>query len=160
MTFHGVVPGMHAKPLGQITLSVIFGDEKNFRKESLSFVVVNFKSEYHAMFGWLAYAKFMPQPSYVYLKLKMLGPKGVITISGNLKRAEEIANLNTSMADASVAEVEFVAYKLAVDPSELPMVKKPTPESSFQLAKGTKKIQVHPSDPSKTTEIADDLDPK
>lgn len=45
MTFHGVAPSIFAKPLGQISLDVVFGKEKNFRKESLSFEVVDFKRE-------------------------------------------------------------------------------------------------------------------
>lgn len=151
---------MRANPLGQITLSVVFGNEKNYRKESLSFVVVDFRSGYHAFFGRSAYAKFMTRPCYVYLKLKMPGPKGVITVSGDPKRTEEIANFNASMADASVVKAEFAAYKLLVDPTEMPLAKKPAPGSSFQSSTGMKKIQVQLNDPSKTTEIADDLDPK
>jgi hypothetical protein len=35
---------------------------------------------YHAILGRLAYAKFMAMPNYTYLKLKIPGPKGIITI--------------------------------------------------------------------------------
>ena len=44
---------------------------------------------YHAILGRPAYVSFMARPCYVYLKLKMPGPKGVITITGNRQRAEE-----------------------------------------------------------------------
>ena len=37
MQFHGVVPGRKAKSLGQIALDVVFGSDKNFRKEKLTF---------------------------------------------------------------------------------------------------------------------------
>ena len=40
MSFHGVIPGKKAKSLGQITLDVVFGDSKNYRKEKLTFEVV------------------------------------------------------------------------------------------------------------------------
>ncbi len=91
MQFHGVVPGRKAKSLGQIALDVVFGSDKNFRKEKLTFEVVDFQSAYHAILGRPAYARFMARPCYVYLKLKMPGPKGVITITGNRQRAEEQA---------------------------------------------------------------------
>jgi len=83
MQFHGVIPGKKAKSLGQIALDVVFGTYKNFRKEKLTFEVVDFKSAYHAILGRPAYARFMARPCYVYLKLKMPGPKGVITVTGN-----------------------------------------------------------------------------
>jgi hypothetical protein len=89
MQFHGVILGKKAKSLGQIALDVIFGDSKNFWKEKLMFEVVDFHSAYHAILGRLAYARFMAHPCYMYLKLKMPGPKGVITITGNRQRAKE-----------------------------------------------------------------------
>jgi hypothetical protein len=83
MQFHGVIPGKKAKSLGQIALDVVFGDSKNFRKEKLTFEVVDFHSAYHAILGRSSYARFMARPCYVYLKLKMPEPKGVITVTGN-----------------------------------------------------------------------------
>ena len=87
MRFHGVIPGKKADSLGQITLDVVFGDEKNFRKEKLTFEVVDFHSAYHAILGRPAYARFMARPCYVYLKLKMPRPRGLITVIGNRQRA-------------------------------------------------------------------------
>lgn len=89
MQFHGGIPRKKEKSLGQIALDVRFGDEKNFRKERLTFEVVDFRSAYHIILGRPAYACFMARLCYVYLKLKMLGPNGVITVSGNRKIAEE-----------------------------------------------------------------------
>ena len=86
MSFYGVIPGKKAALLGQIALDVVFGDSKNFRKEKLTFEVVDFQSAYHAILGRPAYARLMAQTCYVYLKMKMPGPKGVITITGNQKR--------------------------------------------------------------------------
>lgn len=37
MQFHGVIPEKKAKSRGQIALDVVFGDEKNFQKEKLTF---------------------------------------------------------------------------------------------------------------------------
>ena len=78
-SFHGVAPGKRFQPLGQIELHVCFGTAANFRKEVLTFEVVGFRGSYHAILGRPCYAKFMAVPNYTYLKLKMPGPKGVIT---------------------------------------------------------------------------------
>ena len=57
--FHGVVPGKLAYPVGKIALEVAFGDDHDSRAEKLTFEVVKIKSPYHALFGQLAYAKFL-----------------------------------------------------------------------------------------------------
>ncbi|KAI5007613.1 hypothetical protein ZWY2020_054779 [Hordeum vulgare] len=87
--FHGIVPGKSAYPIGRVKLNVAFGTESNYRSKSLLFEVVKIKSPYHALFGRPVYAKFMARPCYVYLKLKMPGPKGPITIHGDRKIAQE-----------------------------------------------------------------------
>ena len=61
-------------------LPVTFGDQFNYRTETLTFEVVGFLGTFHAILGRPCYAKFMAIPNYTYLKLKMLGPCGVITI--------------------------------------------------------------------------------
>jgi len=48
--------------------------------ETLTFEVVGFHETYHAILGRPSYTKFMAVPNYTYLKLKMPGPDGVITI--------------------------------------------------------------------------------
>ena len=78
--FHGVVPGQQAVPLGQIDLPITFGDPVNYRMETLTFEVVGFHETYHAILGRPCYMKFMAVPNYTYLKLKMPGPHGVITV--------------------------------------------------------------------------------
>ena len=87
-TFHDIVPGKAVYPLSKISLAVVFGSESNFRKETLDFEVVDWKSQYHAILGRPAFARFMAVPHYAYLKLKMPGPRGVITISGSFIRSD------------------------------------------------------------------------
>jgi hypothetical protein len=77
--FHGVTLGKRVHPLGQIDLPVSFGTPDNFREEMLTFKVVGFRGAYHTILGQPFYAKFMAVPNYTYLKMKMSGPKGVIT---------------------------------------------------------------------------------
>ena len=115
MSFHGVIPGKKAESLGQIALDVVFGDSKHFRKEKLTFEVVDFQSAYHAILGRPAYARFMARPCYVYLKLKMPGPKGVITITSNRKKAEECFQKGSKIADSQITVVELEEYKKNAD---------------------------------------------
>jgi hypothetical protein len=42
--------------------------------------VVGFHETYHTILQCPCYVKFMAIPNYTYLKLKMLGPRGVITV--------------------------------------------------------------------------------
>ncbi|KAI5012942.1 hypothetical protein ZWY2020_025208 [Hordeum vulgare] len=161
MQFHGVVPGRKAKSLGQIVLDVVFGSDKNFRKEKLTLEVVDFQSAYHAILGRPAYARFMARPCYVYLKLKMPGLKGVITITGNRQRAEECMQQRSRIVDQQMAVLELDEYKKTVDPADLMHSKKPASESAFQSAGETKKVSIHPTDATANpTNISTTLDPK
>ena len=78
--FHGIIIGKQAMPLRQIDLPITFGDQFNYRTETLTFEVVGFPRTFHAILGRQCYAKFMAIPNYIYLKLKMSGPCRVITI--------------------------------------------------------------------------------
>ena len=49
--------------------------------------IADFLGTYHAILGQPCYAKFMAVPNYTYLKLKMPGSHGIITIGGNLQQA-------------------------------------------------------------------------
>ena len=49
--FHGIVPGKQAMPLGQIDLPIIFGDQFNYRIETLTFEVVGFPGTFHTNLG-------------------------------------------------------------------------------------------------------------
>ena len=86
-TFKGVIPGVEARCTGSITLEVVFGSPDNFRSEDLIFDIVPFRSGYHALLGHTAFARFNAVPHYAYLKLKMPGPRGVITVNGNMERS-------------------------------------------------------------------------
>ena len=85
--FKGVIPNVEARCTGSLTLEVVFGSRENFRSEDLIFDVVPFRSGYHALLGRTAFARFNAVPHYAYLKLKMPGPHGVITVNGNKERS-------------------------------------------------------------------------
>ena len=86
-TFKGVIPGVEASCIGSVTLEVVFGSPDNFRSEELIFDIVPFRSCYHTLLGRTAFAKFNAVPHYAYLKLKMPGPRGVITVNANTERS-------------------------------------------------------------------------
>ena len=86
-TFKGVIHGVEACCMGSITLEVVFGSPDNFRSKELIFDIVPFRSSYHALLGRTAFARFNAVPHYAYLKLKMSGPHGVITVNGNTERS-------------------------------------------------------------------------
>ena len=91
-TFKGVIPGPEARCTGSLVLEVVFGSPDNFRSEKLTFDIAPFRSGYQALLGRAAFACFNAVPHYASLKLKMPGPRGIITISGNIElslRAEE-----------------------------------------------------------------------
>jgi hypothetical protein len=87
LTFHGIMPGHSCTPLGKVQLEVLFGKKGNSRREPIWFEVVDISSPYHALLGRPALAKFMAVPHYAYLKMKLPGPRGVITVLGSFKKS-------------------------------------------------------------------------
>jgi len=158
--FHGIVPGRQANSMGMIVLKVTFGDETNFRTEDVAFEVVPFKSSYHAIFGRPAFARFMARPCYIYSKLKIPGPNGVITVHGNYKKAKECEAGNAILAEAVISAEELEQYKKEVDLSEMPAGKQPLPASAatFKAGEHSKKARLDDTDASKTTNVGTSLD--
>jgi hypothetical protein len=83
--FHEIVPRSANYPLVKIELDICFGNSGNFHGEKLEFEVMDWPSQYHAILGRPAFAKFMAVPHYAYLTLKILGPKGTITVQGSFE---------------------------------------------------------------------------
>ena len=154
---HRVVPGKQALPLGQIDLPVTFRTPSNFRKETLTFEVVRFKGSYHALLGRPCYAKFMAVPNYTYLKLKIPGPKGVITVSSTYERAlqcdEECVRYATALIESEQLLPYHVAWAGADHPKEAEKV-----EGSFVADKDSKEVVV--DDEGRAMQIGAELSPK
>ena len=106
-TFKGVIPGVEARCTGAITLEVVFGSPDNFRSEELIFDIVPFRSGYHALLGRTTFARFDAVAHYAYLKLKMPGPRGVITVNRNTERSLCTEEHTTALA----AEVQSGLFK-------------------------------------------------
>ena len=91
---------------------------------------------------------FYGSTMFVYLKLKMPGPKGVITVTGNRQKAEECFQKGSKTTDAQMAAVEFQEYQKSADLSDLLRAKKPATDSAFQSTGEMKPIHIHPTDPN------------
>jgi hypothetical protein len=106
LTFHGIMPGYSCTPMGRIKLEVLFGGKDNHHREPIWFEVVDLNSPYHALLGRPALAKFMAVLHYAYLKLKLPGPRGVITVTGCYKKSIECARASSKLAEALVVAEE------------------------------------------------------
>jgi hypothetical protein len=156
--FHGIIPRKRVQPLGQLDLPVCFGTPSNFRRETLMFEVVGFRGTYHAVLGRPCYAKFMAVPNYTYLKLKMSGPNGVITVGPTYRHAYECDVECVEYAEA-LAESEALIADLESLSKEAPDVKHHA--GNFEPAETVKSVPLDPSnDASKQIRIGSELDPK
>ena len=69
--------------MGKITLDVVFDTPENYRSEEIMFQVAPFGSGYHALLGRDTLTSFQVIPHYGYMKLKMPGPNGIITLASD-----------------------------------------------------------------------------
>ena len=99
---------------GSVTLKVVFGSPDNFRSEELIFDIVLFRSGYHALLGRTAFAKFNAVPHYAYLKLKMPGPRGVITVNGNTERSLRTEEHMAALAAEVQSSLSSQSLSLAI----------------------------------------------
>jgi hypothetical protein len=156
--FHGIIPEKRVQPLEQLDLPVCFGTPSNFRRETLTFEVVRFRGTYHAVLGRPCYAKFMAVSNYTYLKLKMSGPNGVITVGPTYRHAYECDVECVEYAEA-LAESEAVIADMETLSKEVPDAKRHA--GNFEPAEAVKFVPLDPSnDTSKQIRIGSKLDPK
>jgi hypothetical protein len=154
--FHRVVSRMEALPIVQIDLLVTFGDMQNFHTEMLTFEVVGFLGTYHAILERPAYMKFMAVPNYTYLKLKILGPKGIITIRPTYQCAYECDTECFQFAEA-IMRSERLRVEPRSEDQDVPELSKRA-ACSFEPAKDITDAVV--SDDGHTLRIETTLDPK
>ena len=84
----------------------------------------------------------MAVPIYTYLKLKMLGPRGVITVGTSFQRSYECEVECCGHATATVASEELVALQDEVT-EEAPNAKKSA--RSFESVEGSKEVLIDSS---------------
>jgi hypothetical protein len=150
-TFHGIVPGLSCAPMGKIRIDVMFGNRDNCRVENLMFEV----------------AIFMASTHVAYLKMKMPGPRGVISIIGDYKRLMACATAGSNLAETLIIAEEKKRLKRAVEIAEtvvagkaLPGMTNPNGSTSFQVGKDVKKVVLDELFPERHALIGAGLDPK
>src|SRR4051812_43732417 len=153
---HGVVPGEAATSLGTIELEVVFGSRRNFARQTLEFEVLDWWSQYHTILGRPAFAQFMAVPHYAYLKLKMPGSTGVITVNGSFTKSDQCDRDFHKVFDTFGVEQELKEIAMATDKSIFPLASRSESKEyghDFSIDSDTFTHQVHPSDPEKTVHV-------
>ena len=120
-------------------------------------LVADLSSPYHALLGLPAIAKFMLNAHEPYLKMKLPGPNGIITVTGDFRKSLECTSAGGNLANSLVIAEEkcqldkVVAMAQAQSKVPLPVgpAKRADEESTFQSAKDSKKVALDPSDPTK-----------
>jgi hypothetical protein len=109
------------------------------------------------MLGRPCYAKFMAVPNYTYLKLKMSGPNGVITVGPTYRHTYECDVECVEYAEA-LAESEALIADLENLSREAPDMKRHA--DNFEPAETVKSVPLDPcNDASKQIRIGSELDP-
>ena len=105
--------------MGSITLEVVFGSPDNFRSEELIFDIAPFRSGYHALLGRTVFARFNAVTNYAYLKLKMPGPRGIITVNGNSERSLRTEEHTAALAAEVQSGLLKQHHSTTIEPSDI-----------------------------------------
>ena len=140
-SFHGIVPGKPKIPLGKIGLDVIFGTPENYMREKIEFEVVDWPSQYHAILGRPAFARFMAVPHYTYLTLKMPGPRGTITINGSFTRSDNCDRDFNKISEFFGMQQDLASLKESTNNNVPPEAQKNAPETEFDISKDARANQ-------------------
>jgi hypothetical protein len=135
--------------MGRVQLEVLFGKKGNSCHKPIWFEVVDIRNPYHVMLGRPALAKFMAVLHYAYLKMKLLGPRGVITVSRCFKKSMECARASSQLAEVLVIaeEKRQLLHRVALNQQDV--LVRQLPVEQFQPTNDTKKILLDESDPTK-----------
>jgi hypothetical protein len=91
----------------------------------------------------------MVVPHYAYLKMKLPGPTGVITVSGSFKNSLACTKESSHLAEALVITEEKRQLLHHVELAQQDVSVRLSPVEQFKPADNTKKILLDESDPSK-----------
>ena len=101
----------------------------------------------------------MAIPNYTYLKLKMLGPNGIITVSSAFSHAFMCDREHFELATTVVNSSELPRLRESSTPV-VPDYNKPTSSTAFRPLEETKAVGIDPTDPTKTVQIGTQLPTK
>ena len=109
----------------------------------LTFEVVDFLGSYHGILGRPCYAKFMAVPNYTYLKLKMPGLNGVITVGSTFSHAFTCDGEHYELATAIINSSELPRLGELSTPT-VPDCNKPSSSTAFHPLEETKAVGIDP----------------
>ena len=101
----------------------------------------------------------MAIPNYAYLKMKMPGPQGVITVQAKAPQALACEQEGIRLASVAVAAAEMKDLRRAIQPDPAESAKT-SGSGTFKSAEDTKAIPIDPEDPAKVVRIGATLDLK
>ena len=105
---------------------------------------------------------FQAIPHYGYMKLKMPGPNGIITLASDPDIALRAKNKTAALALEALSEAlsaeELTMLCSTVDRDDV-ILDKRSKSTSFKPADEIVKFQGHPTDPAKTASIGAQLNP-
>jgi hypothetical protein len=107
--------------------------------------------------------RFMAVPHYTYLVVKMLAPKGVLTVYGDLLISFKCDNkaLEITTANACFGASAFmVAEAKKVTPTNLTILEQKRTETALDATPAAKKVCLSLANPAKTMVIGDNLGEK
>src|SRR3954468_4769370 len=98
----------------------------------------------------------MAVPHYAYLKLKMPGSAGVITVKGSFTKLDQCDRDFHKVSGTFGAQQELKEIAMAKDRSVFPLASRSESkeyERDFSIDSDTVTQQVHPMDPEKTVRV-------
>ena len=110
--------------------------------------MVDFLGSYHTILGRPCYAKFMAIPNHTYLKLKMLGPNGVITVGSTFSHTYMCDYEHYELATTVINSAELPQLRNSLT-LVVPDYNKPTSSTAFHPIEETKAMGIDPTDPTK-----------
>ena len=101
----------------------------------------------------------MAIPNSTYLKLKMLGPNGIITMGSTFSHAYTCNHEHYELATAVINSSELPWLEESSTPAVLDC-NKPTSSTAFRPLEETKVVGIDPTDPTKMVQIRTHLPAK
>ena len=90
----------------------------------------------------------MTVPNYTYLKLKMSGLNGIITVGSTFSHAFTCDREHYELATAIINSIELLELESSMTPA-IPNRNGPTSSSAFHPTEETKAVEIDPTDPTK-----------
>ena len=116
----------------------------------------------HSKWPRSAFTIFQVVPHYGYMKLKMPGPNGIITLASDPDTTLRAENKTAALALEALFEAlsaeELTMLRSIVDKDDV-ILNKRSKSTSFKPTNEIVKFQVHPTDPTKTASIGAQLSP-